>query len=157
MKIGARAKRHSQFTLLRERRFLPFFGVQFLGAFNDIVFKQALVILLAYDIGRFTALPSDVLQNVAQALERGELVGIFPEGRLTSDGEIGPFRSGTRRILKRSPVPVIPIALSGLWQSVFARSKDKFRHAGRLFPRIRISVGEAHAAFRPPRTICGPQ
>jgi 1-acyl-sn-glycerol-3-phosphate acyltransferase len=84
--------------------------------------------------------------EIAQALERGELVGIFPEGRLTGDGEIGPFRSGTRRILKRSPVRVIPIALSGLWQSVFARSKDKFRHAGRLFPRIRISVGEAHAA-----------
>lgn len=59
---------HSQFTLLRERRFAPFFGVQFLGAMNDHVFKQALVILLAYQTASFTAMSSDVLQNVAQAL-----------------------------------------------------------------------------------------
>ena len=68
MTSGADAKRHSQFTLLRERRFAPFFGVQFLGAFNDNVFKQALVIMLAYNAGSFTTLSSDVLQNVAQAL-----------------------------------------------------------------------------------------
>ena len=45
-----------QFHLLRERRFAPFFGVQFLGAFNDNVFKQALVILLAYQTSSFTAM-----------------------------------------------------------------------------------------------------
>jgi len=58
----------SQYRLLAERRFGPFFGVQFLGAFNDNVFKQALVILLAYQTVRFTTLPSDTLQNLAQAL-----------------------------------------------------------------------------------------
>lgn len=58
----------SQFRLLLERRFAPFFGVQFLGALNDNIFKQALVILLAYQTARFTTLSSDVLQNVAQAL-----------------------------------------------------------------------------------------
>src|SRR5687767_2915551 len=58
----------SQFRLLRERRFAPFFGVQFLGAMNDNVFKQALVILLAYQTASFTTLSSDTLQNLAQAL-----------------------------------------------------------------------------------------
>ena len=58
----------SQFRLLRERRFAPFFGVQFLGALNDNVFKQALVILLAYQTASFTSLSTDVLQNLAQAL-----------------------------------------------------------------------------------------
>jgi 1-acyl-sn-glycerol-3-phosphate acyltransferase len=58
----------SQFRLLRERRFAPFFGVQFLGALNDNVFKQALVILLAYQTAAFTSLSTDVLQNIAQAL-----------------------------------------------------------------------------------------
>ena len=58
----------SQFTLLKERRFGPFFGVQFLGAMNDNVFKQALVILLAYQTASFTTLSSDTLQNLAQAL-----------------------------------------------------------------------------------------
>src|SRR6185436_17774918 len=58
----------SQFSLLTERRFGPFFGVQFLGAFNDNVFKQALVILLAYHTASFTSMSSDTLQNLAQAL-----------------------------------------------------------------------------------------
>ncbi|TAK44172.1 MAG: MFS transporter [Betaproteobacteria bacterium] len=58
----------SQFQLLAERRFGPFFGVQFLGAMNDNVFKQALVILLAYQTASFTTLASDTLQNLAQAL-----------------------------------------------------------------------------------------
>jgi hypothetical protein len=58
----------SQFRLLGERRFGPFFGVQFLGAMNDNVFKQALVILLAYQTARYTSLSSDTLQNLAQAL-----------------------------------------------------------------------------------------
>ena len=58
----------SQFRLLAERRFGPFFGVQFLGALNDNVFKQALVILLAYQTARFTTMSSDTLQNLAQAL-----------------------------------------------------------------------------------------
>ncbi len=58
----------SQFRLLAERRFGPFFGVQFLGALNDNVFKQALVILLAYQTASFTTLSSDTLQNLAQAL-----------------------------------------------------------------------------------------
>src|SRR3954463_16441347 len=58
----------SQFRLLAERRFGPFFGVQFLGALNDNVFKQALVILLAYHTASFTSMSSDTLQNLAQAL-----------------------------------------------------------------------------------------
>src|SRR5215213_1969983 len=65
---GAPVSEPSQFRLLTERRFGPFFGVQFLGAMNDNVFKQALVILLAYQTAAFTTQSSDVLQNVAQAL-----------------------------------------------------------------------------------------
>jgi 1-acyl-sn-glycerol-3-phosphate acyltransferase len=60
-------------------------------------------------------------EEIATALERGELVGLFPEGRLTSDGEIGTFRNGITRIMHRTPVPVVPLALSGLWDSLFAR------------------------------------
>jgi 1-acyl-sn-glycerol-3-phosphate acyltransferase len=78
---------------------------------------------------------------VAQALADGELVGLFPEGRLTSDGEMAEFRGGIVRILERSPVPVIPMALSGLWQSLFARNRDKLAHIGRLFPKIGLAVG----------------
>ena len=59
---------NNQFQLLRERRFAPFFGVQFLGALNDNVFKQALIIMLAFQTASFTTMSTDVLQNLAQAL-----------------------------------------------------------------------------------------
>src|SRR3970282_1293343 len=62
------SRERSQFRLLAERRFGPFFGVQFLGAMNDNVFKQALVILLAYQTASFTTMSSNTLQNLAQAL-----------------------------------------------------------------------------------------
>ena len=59
--------------------------------------------------------------EVSAALREGELVGIFPEGQITDNGEICPFRPGVTRILERDPVPVIPLALRGLWGSFYSR------------------------------------
>jgi 1-acyl-sn-glycerol-3-phosphate acyltransferase len=59
--------------------------------------------------------------DIAQALHEGELVCIFPEGKLTRTGEINEFRGGISKIVERSKVPVIPMALRGLWGSVFSR------------------------------------
>lgn len=58
---------------------------------------------------------------IKKALDEGEIVCIFPEGKLTPDGQIGPFKPGLLRILEESPVPVIPMALGGLWGSLFTR------------------------------------
>jgi 1-acyl-sn-glycerol-3-phosphate acyltransferase len=80
---------------------------------------------------------------IARELAAGELVGIFPEGRLTSTGEMGEFRGGIMKILERTPVPVVPMALSGLWQSLFTRNRERLWNLGRLFPRLRLAVGEA--------------
>ena len=80
--------------------------------------------------------------EIAAALADGQLVCIFPEGQLTPDGEIGPFRPGMVRILERTPVPVIPMALSGLWRSIFSRNRDKWKVAT-LFPAIALAVGPA--------------
>jgi 1-acyl-sn-glycerol-3-phosphate acyltransferase len=84
--------------------------------------------------------------EVATALHNGELVAIFPEGGLTPDGELQTFRSGIARILKDNPVPVVPMALSGLWGSFFSRidgaaMKKPFRRG--LFSAISLRVGEA--------------
>jgi 1-acyl-sn-glycerol-3-phosphate acyltransferase len=79
---------------------------------------------------------------IAKELAEGEIIGLFPEGKLTEDGEMSPFRPGITKILERTPVPVIPMALSGLWRSLFARNRHRLRHANRLFPRVRLSVGE---------------
>jgi 1-acyl-sn-glycerol-3-phosphate acyltransferase len=59
--------------------------------------------------------------DIAQALHEGELVCIFPEGKLTSTGELNEFRGGIAKIVERSKVPVIPMALRGLWGSLFSR------------------------------------
>src|SRR6185436_3117547 len=59
--------------------------------------------------------------EVAQALADGDLVCIFPEGRITTTGDLNPFRPGIERIVGRTPVPVIPMALRGLWGSFFSR------------------------------------
>ena len=81
--------------------------------------------------------------EIAMALEAGELVGLFPEGRLTADGEMGPFRPGIAQIVARTPVPVIPMALSGLWESLFARNPARLRHAGKLlYKRIALAIGD---------------
>ncbi len=55
--------------------------------------------------------------EMAKALRNGELVAIFPEGKLTRDGELNRFRYGVQRIVGETPVPVVPMALRGLWGS----------------------------------------
>ena len=60
-------------------------------------------------------------ESIQRALDEGEMVCIFPEGRITDTGELTPFKQGVRRIVERNPVPVIPMALRGLWGSFFSR------------------------------------
>ncbi len=60
-------------------------------------------------------------ERIDAALADGDLVCIFPEGKLTGTGELNPFRQGVRHIVERSPVPVYPMALRGLWGSFFSR------------------------------------
>ncbi len=74
----------------------------------------------------------------------GSLVCIFPEGRLTPDGEVHEFRPGVLRILKETPVPVIPMALSGLWDSMFSRKYKQVwkRWPRRFWPKITLRIGE---------------
>ncbi|MCQ4273486.1 MFS transporter [Pseudomonas kuykendallii] len=80
-------------------------------------------------------------KRIAEYLRNGELVCIFPEGKLTLDGEIGEFKAGVERVLEENPVPVIPLALQGLWGSFFSRDPQKgiFR---RLWSRVGLVAGE---------------
>lgn len=80
-----------------------------------------------------------------RALEAGELICIFPEGKLTRTGEINQFRRGVSEILLRRAAPVVPMALGGLWGSVFSRDEG-----GRVprpirrgvMSRLTLTVGE---------------
>ncbi|MGA8056307.1 MAG: MFS transporter [Burkholderiales bacterium] len=91
------------------------------------------------------ALMEAAFAEVAETLREGDLVAIFPEGRITDSGELYPFRPGVTRILAETPVPVIPIALRGLWGSFFSRKggpamTKPFRRGA--FSRIALIVDE---------------
>jgi len=82
--------------------------------------------------------------EIAATLEAGEMVFIFPEGQLSPDGDLAPFKGGLNKILRRNPVPVIPMALSGLWGSFFSRKYG--RAMSRPFARgprcrVRLAIG----------------
>ena len=71
------------------------------------------------------AILKTAMNRIDEALAAGELVVIFPEGKLTRDGEIDTFRPGVERILARRPVPVVPLALRGMWGSFFSYGGGK--------------------------------
>jgi len=110
----------------------------------SFVFRTANAIPIA-SFKEDPALLERAFDQVAQALEAGELVGIFPEGRITDTGEMYPFKNGIQKIVARTPVPVVPIALQGLWGSFFSRKggpamTKPFRRG--LLSRIGLAVGE---------------
>jgi 1-acyl-sn-glycerol-3-phosphate acyltransferase len=88
------------------------------------------------------ALKEAAFETAAKALRAGEVVGIFPEGALTSDGEMHAFRPGIERMVAETPVPVVPMALSGLWGSFFSRSVEgkAMRRLRGVFSRIALTV-----------------
>ncbi len=87
------------------------------------------------------------LAEIDRALAEGELVGIFPEGKLTRDGELDAFRPGIDRILARRPVPVVPVAMRGLWGSFFsyAGGPPLRKWPRRFWSRIEVVIGAAVA------------
>ncbi len=83
--------------------------------------------------------------SIREALEAGDLLCIFPEGALTRDGDIAQFRRGVERIVEESPVPVIPMALQGLWGSFFSHAGGVFKNPSRFWSRVKVIAGRAVA------------
>jgi 1-acyl-sn-glycerol-3-phosphate acyltransferase len=84
------------------------------------------------------------LDRIAAELGEGELVFLFPEGGLTPDGELQAFRPGIERIIERTPVPVVPMALVGMWGSFFSRCGGRAmrRPFRRFWSRVEVRVGK---------------
>jgi len=80
---------------------------------------------------------------VDEELARGNIVCIFPEGQITNDGEIQRFRPGIEKVIRRRPVPVVPVSVGRLWGSWFSRNRqgDLRRLPGRLFARVPVHIG----------------
>jgi 1-acyl-sn-glycerol-3-phosphate acyltransferase len=113
--VSGAVKRPLRFVMDREMSRIPLMSA---------LFRQAKVIpITSYKSD--PALVERALDEVSRALRDGWMVMIFPEGGLTWDGEMMAFRSGVERILARDPVPVVPMALNGLWGSFFSRAGGK--------------------------------
>lgn len=78
-------------------------------------------------------------ESIHQALQNDEMVIIFPEGKLTNDGEVDEFKRGIEKILERDPVPVLPMGLKGLWGTRWSKAKGRRFH---YRPPIELVVGE---------------
>src|SRR5207302_1449402 len=85
---------------------------------------------------------SDALDEVTAALNAGEAVLIFPEGRLTRNGQMRPFGRGLERILRLTTVPVvvIPVCTSGMWGSIFSHKGGPILRKWPESWRRRVSV-----------------
>ncbi len=83
-------------------------------------------------------------ERIDAYLKDGEVVCIFPEGRITDNGDLYPFKKGITRIIERTPVPVIPMALRGLWGSFFSRwGGDAMRYPRGFFSRIALVIDKS--------------
>ena len=128
----------------RPIRFVMYYRIYQLPILS-FIFKTANAIPIAG--GReHPGLTKLAFNRVSEALNDDELVCIFPEGKITESGEMEAFKPGVMKIVQRDPVPVVPLALRGLWGSFFSR---RYGNAmTRWFPRgwftrIELIAGEA--------------
>lgn len=88
--------------------------------------------------------------RAAQVLRDGDLLAIFPEGGITRDGKLQPFKGGIMKVLEAARAegvepPVVPMALTNLWGSFFSRVEQggamvrPFRRG--FFSRVGLNVG----------------
>jgi acyl-[acyl-carrier-protein]-phospholipid O-acyltransferase / long-chain-fatty-acid--[acyl-carrier-protein] ligase len=76
-----------------------------------------------------TQRPKEIAAALAaarEALNKGELVCVFPEGGISRTGQIQGFKPGVLKILKGTDVPVIPVYLDQLWGSIFSFERGRF-------------------------------
>lgn len=92
-------------------------------------------------------LMAKAFDEVDRALQDGDIVCIFPEGKLTTDGSMNKFRTGVERILERRPVPVIAMCLYGLWGSAFSRHRGfiLWRILNGIRSRIDLTISRPQA------------
>ena len=132
-------------SIRRPIRFVMYYKI-FQIPLLRFIFKTAKAIPIA-SAKENVDLLKNAFEQIDEELAAGHVVCIFPEGGITRDGEIQRFRSGIERIIERRPVPVIPIALCGIWGSWFSRQSGGGlrKIPGRLWAKVTVRIGEAVA------------
>ena len=114
------------------------------------VFKAPVIGSVARRIGfipvnRGAANAAEALGPAAEALAAGELVAIFPEGRLTRDPDRWPekAKTGAVRLALQTGAPIVPVALEGAYRVVGRRKllSSLLRNV-LLRPKVATAVGE---------------
>lgn len=107
------------------------------------LFKQAKVIPIA-GAKEDPDLLKAAYATMEQELQEGEVVCIFPEGQVTYDGTLNEFRPGVLKMASKTGAPVIPMALGGMWGSLFSRSPDRNYWLAPLYlwRKIEMRVGK---------------
>lgn len=84
-------------------------------------------------------------EKIANELEAGEIVCIFPEGKITKDGQLSPFKPGIEKIVQRTQVKVIPMVLNGMWGSFFSRKDGPAmsKTPRRFWSRVSLMIGKS--------------
>jgi len=86
----------------------------------------------------------EAIVKAGEALARGEVVCIFPEGSITRNGGLMQLRKGFELIARRGGAPILPVAIDGMWGSIFSYSGGKsFWKLPKHFPRpIGVAIGK---------------
>jgi 1-acyl-sn-glycerol-3-phosphate acyltransferase len=124
-------------TIRRPVRFVMYHKIFRIPVLN-FIFRTARAIPIA-PAREDEKLLREAYDEIDRALRNGELLGIFPEGGLTPDGEIKDFKSGIEKIIARTPAPVVPMALRGLWRSMWSRRDSRMGRL-RLPRRMRARI-----------------
>lgn len=132
--VGGSSRRPIRFVMYHKIYKLPIM---------HFIFKTAGAIPIA---GRKEdeAMYNRAFEQMHEAINNGDLVCIFPEGQITHDGDMNEFRPGIMQLIEKTPAPVIPVGLQGLWGSLFSRKGGRalLKMPKRLFANIGLVVGE---------------
>lgn len=126
-------------TIKRPMRFVMYYKIFNIPILN-FVFRQIGAIPIS-GVKENKNVFDNAFDEIAKALENDEVVFIFPEGRLTVDGEMNEFKGGVEYIIKRTPSPVYTVALQGLWGSFFCKSTRKIPFR-RVYSKVNVVGGE---------------
>mgnify|MGYP000909505528 CR=1 FL=1 len=85
---------------------------------------------------------NEAYRHIHTVLDEGNVLGIFPEGQITADGEINTFKKGIEKVISEKPVVVVPVALCNLWGSLFSRRDPVHKRRPYKFrARIELRIG----------------
>lgn len=104
------------------------------------VLKQAGVVPIA-EKKENPKLITKAFAEVDVALAKGDVLGIFPEGGITYDGEMNLIKRGIAKMVEANNVPVVPVKLHGLWGSVLSRHPKK-KWYKEFKRRVELNIGE---------------